>query len=76
MIFCDAYCDRMSRTGRIRYAPASCHPTGGCPSSNGNSHDSPDPPCRSIADTGPLNVGIQKKPSFSSPWSAALVRAR
>ena len=43
MIFWDTYWDTTSRTGRMRYAEASCHPMGGAPFCSGNSQLPP--PC-------------------------------
>lgn len=43
MIFWLAYWLTISSTGSTRYASASCHPIGGAPFVNGNSHDDPEP---------------------------------
>mmetsp|Transcript_5831 Transcript_5831/g.13372 ORF Transcript_5831/g.13372 Transcript_5831/m.13372 type:complete len:405 (-) Transcript_5831:546-1760(-) len=76
MSFCVANCDTVSSTGSTRYAPASCHPMGGAPFSNGNSQLIPLPSLRAAMETGPPREGIQKKPSVRMPSLAAFVSAR
>lgn len=41
--FWEAIWDATSSTGSTRYAMASCQPTGGAPSTKGNSQDRPEP---------------------------------
>jgi len=41
---------------------------------NGKSHEMPDPLCRAAIDVGPPRDGIQKKPSVNNPYKKKVFR--
>lgn len=59
MIADEIYWATTRATGSTRYALASSHPSGGCPSTNGNNQAVPDPAFWAATDVGPAKEGIQ-----------------